>query len=197
MSCVKRFASWAVAVPLMLGGTEVSHALAYHLVYPEAQVRLQVLAATGHGYLGWAPLVLGVGFAVAIAGLLSVAVDTARRRPTTPVAPWVFALLPLASFTMQELLERWLISSSMPWWMFEQPTFRVGLALQLPFAALAFLVTRVLLRAARTVGVAIAGNPARIALTAEAPRACPRSFAAFSLRVPALGWGVRGPPIPA
>ena len=195
MRSVKRFAAWSVAVPLMLAGTEVAHSLAYHLVYPEAQVRFRVLAATGHGYLGWAPLVLGLGLALAMAGLVSVGVDAARRRPTTPVAPWIFALLPLASFTLQEFLERWLVSASMPWWMVEQPTFRVGLALQLPFAALAFLVARTLLRAARTVGVAIAGGSLRVACAAGAPLPRAHTFASPRLRVASLGWGLRGPPI--
>ena len=195
MPDVRRVGAWAVAVPLMLAGTEVAHALAYRLVYPDAQVRWRVLAETGHGYMGWAPLLLGLGFAVAAAGLISVLVDAARRRHTTPIAPWAFALLPVISFTVQELIERWLTGSALPWWMFEQPTFRAGLLLQLPFAALAYVVARVLLRTARTVGALLASLPLPAVVFALGPLPRPLPRRARRARVTALGWGVRGPPI--
>jgi len=179
----------------MLAGTEVAHALAYRLVYPDAQVRWRVLAETGHGYMGWAPLFLGLGFAVAAAGLISVLVDAARRRHTTPIAPWAFALLPLISFTVQEFLERWLTGSALPWWMFEQPTFRAGLLLQLPFAALAYVVARLLLRTARTAGALLASLPLPAVVFGLAPLPLPWLTRARRARVTALGWGVRGPPI--
>ena len=195
MADVRRVGAWAVAVPLMLAGTEVAHALAYRLVYPDAQVRWRVLAETGHGYMGWAPLLLGLGFAVAAAGLISVLVDAARRRHTTPIAPWAFALLPLISFTVQEFLERWLTGSALPWWMFEQPTFRAGVLLQLPFAALAYVVARLLLRTARTAGALLASLPLPAVVFGLAPLPRPLPTRARRARVTALGWGVRGPPI--
>ena len=45
----RRTAAWLSAIPLMVAGSQVAHALAYRLVYPEAQVRLNDLIATGHG----------------------------------------------------------------------------------------------------------------------------------------------------
>jgi hypothetical protein len=179
----------------MLAGTETAHALAYRIVYPQAQVRWRVLAATGHGYLGWAPLLLGLCFGIAGIGLLSVLVDAMRRRATTAVAPWAFALLPLIGFTVQEFLERWLTAGRVPWWMFEQPTFRVGLALQLPFGLLAYLAARLLLRAARSIGAVLRSWLSRPAFVFALPSLLqPKQSGAARLRTSALGWGVRGPP---
>jgi hypothetical protein len=139
----------------MLAGTEFAHALAYRLVYPQAAVRWQVLAATGHGYMQWLPLALAVAGSVSVIGLGTEAVGVARRRPSRRVPAWAFALLPLLAFTVQEFLERWVMVGGLPWWMVEQPTFRVGLLLQLPFAAVTFVVARLVLRAAERIGLAL------------------------------------------
>ena len=179
----------------MMAGTEIAHTLAYRIVYPEADVRWRVLSASGHGYMGRAPLALGLGFALVAAGLVSVCVDAVRRRPTTQVAPWAFALLPLLSFTAQEFLERWVALGSVPWWMVEQPTFRVGVLLQLPFAALAYVAARLLLRTARSAGAAVAASPRLALLLPAASASCPATVMTVRRRVPALGFGVRGPPI--
>jgi hypothetical protein len=191
---VRRLGAWIVALPVMVAGTEIAHTLAYRIVYPEADVRWRVLSASGHGYMGRAPLLLGLGFALVAAGLVSVCVDAVRRRPTTQVAPWVFALLPLLSFTAQEFLERWVALGSVPWWMIEQPTFRVGLLLQLPFAALAYVVARLLLRTARGAGAGVAISPRLALLVPVAAASRPATVATARRRVPALGFGVRGPP---
>lgn len=177
-------------------GTEAAHALAYRIVYPEAQVRWRVLAATGHGYFAVAPLVLGLACAVVAVSLLGEIAGTVRRRPPSGVRPWAFALLPPIAFTVQEFLERWLLVHHVPWWMFEQPTFRIGLLLQLPFALVAYLVARALLGAARTAGEAVASTLAAPALAFELP-IVPRLQPALArrMRPVALGWGVRGPPV--
>ena len=73
---MRRSLAWLVAVPLMLAGSEAAHALAYRLAYPELHVRVHVLLVTGHGYLRWLPLVLGIAGAVVALSLL---VDRGRR----------------------------------------------------------------------------------------------------------------------
>lgn len=185
---------WLVVVPLMLAGTEVAHALAYRLVYPQSAVRWRALAASGHGYVGWLPVVLGIGGAVMLLGLCSGVVDTARRRPSRPVPPWAFGLLPLAGFTLQEFLERWIMFGGFPWWMVEQPTFRVGLLLQLPFALAALLVAHLLLRAVERVGVALRERPRPLAFYAVAIRLRPVPDAVLRPSVVATGHAGRGPP---
>lgn len=190
----RRGAAWLVVVPLMLGGTEVAHALSYWLVYPQAVVRWQVLAATGHGYLGWWPLVLGSGGAIGLAGFASGVIGVARGRPARQVPAWAFGVLPLAGFTLQEFLERWLALGGFPWWMVEQQTFRVGLLLQVPFALVAFVAARLLLRAARGIGRVLVGDRPRLVRLPAGVRA----FASLAVVLPpsflASGHAGRGPP---
>jgi len=151
MSGVRRAALWLIALPLMLAGTETAHALAYRIVYPVASVRWTVLAETGHGYLGYTPIVLGIAGAAAAVGFASTVLDMARGRPGRALPAWTFGALPIVGFALQEFMERWLMTQTMPWWMVEQPTFRIGLLLQLPFALAAYAAARLLQRAAAAV----------------------------------------------
>ena len=183
-----------VAIPLMLAGSQIAHVLAYRLVYPEARVRWRVLLSTGHGYYSFWPLVCGVLGGVVLVGLVAAVVDSASRRGPRSLPAWAFALLPLVGFAVQEFFERWLVGAGFPWWMVLQPTFRIGLALQLPFALIAFLLARLLLRTAEQIVRALKGE-------GERPRhvgAFPGRFAlAVCLpRVAALadGHAGRGPP---
>ena len=145
------------------------------------------------------PVVLGFGAAVEVAAFASILTGTVRRRRYDTVRPWAFALLPPLGFVIQEFLERWFAGSSFPWWMVQQPTFRIGLLLQLPFGLAAYLLARLLLRAADRVGKVLRGafegprleartpgwpafgfSPPRVAALAggHAGRAPPPSFAA-------------------
>jgi alkylated DNA nucleotide flippase Atl1 len=157
----------------MVAGTQIAHLLAYRLVYPDARVRLRDLLATGHGYLvgspEWLPLVLGVLGGVEIVAIGWRVAAIVRGRPGAPVAPWVFALLPLAGFTVQEFLERSLAGSSLPWWFVLQPTYRVGLLLQLPVALVVYVLARLLLHVAERVARAISASPRRLLVGSMPP----------------------------
>ena len=37
---MRRSLAWLIAVPLMLGGSQLAHALAYRIAYPQAHVRV-------------------------------------------------------------------------------------------------------------------------------------------------------------
>ena len=139
----------------MLAGTELAHALAYSLVYPQARIRWRVMAASGHGYTGWLTLAVAIAGALSLVGVFHGTVDAARRRPPRPVPAWAFGLLPLVAFSLQEFLERWVAVGGFPWWTVEQPTFAVGLALQLPFALLGFVLARLLSRVVEHIGVVL------------------------------------------
>jgi hypothetical protein len=159
---MRRSLTWLVAVPLMLAGSQVAHMLAYRIVYPQASVRLQALVETGHGYMSMLPLALGVAASIVALSLVASVVDAARGRELRPLPPWAFALLPVAGFAIQEYIERWLDWGFFPWYAAEQPTFLIGVALQLPFGALAYLAARVLLRTAKRLGQRLApGAPPR------------------------------------
>lgn len=194
---MRRRLAWLVAVPLIVAGSELAHVLAYHWVYPSSQVRLQALVSTGHGYMAWLPLVLGLGAAIALVSLIAATIDAARGRSVRALPAWAFALLPVATFVLQEVLERSLHTGTFFWQAIESPTFLPGLALQLPFAAGAYLVARMLLRAAVEVGKLIVSRrvlvrPRRVAApvgfsrVVRLPRPAPLASAAAGRAPPLL-----------
>src|ERR671935_2549540 len=156
---MRRSLAWLSAMPLILAGSQVAHVLAYRWVYPSSPARLHALLLTGHRYMDRLPLVLSIAGAMAFVSLLVGVVDAARGRSLRALPAWAFALLPLATFVLQEILERSLHTGAFVWQAVESPTFVPGLVLQLPFAAAAYVVARFLLRTAEQVGRALAAAP--------------------------------------
>jgi hypothetical protein len=193
----RRVTAWLLSFPLMVVGSQVAHVFAYRWVYPNAHVRLSELVATGHGYMGspsYAPMLLGFVFAAELVAAGCVLVSALRRSRQRAVPAWAFALLPMLGFTLQEFIERWLSGSPFPWWMVLQPTYRVGLLLQLPFALVAYVVARLLLRAADRVGRILRGAIAR-----PAPRSVSLRWVVLEVDSPRRGavdggHSGRGPP---
>jgi hypothetical protein len=193
----RRVAVWVLSFPLMVVGTQVAHVLAYSLVYPNVHVRLSELLSTGHGYMraaAYVPTLLGLVFAAELVGVGWVLAGSVRRSLQRPVPAWAFALLPMLGFLLQELFERWLSSGSFPWWMVHQPTVRVGVLLQLPFALAAYLVAKLLLRAADRVGRVLRGGVVRPRLVALSVRWILLEVRAPRRGVLAFGHPGRGPP---
>ena len=188
---MRRSLAWALTLPLVLLGTEAAHALAYEVVYPQAHAR--ILLETGHGYLTWLPLALALSGAVAFAALCVAAADAARGRPARDLPAWAFALLPPATFVIQEVLELSLHTGRFGWHALLAPTFLPGLALQLPLALAAYAAARLLLKTAERLGRALAQPRAlhNLSQIIAAPVA-----AAFYARAVVAGCSSRGPPRP-
>jgi hypothetical protein len=108
-----------------------------------------------------------------------------------------FAVLAPAIFVFQEHFERLLHDGTFPWAAALDRTFIAGLLLQLPFAAAAYFLARLLLGVVRSLGRLLGRPPrgARLSLF-EVPRPVARLVWP---RVPvlALGYGSRGPPVPS
>ena len=136
---MRRGAAWLTAVPLMLGGSQLAHALAYRIAYPQAHVRVLHMLATGHSYFTRLPLLLAAAAACLLASLVVTAVDAARARPVRALPAWAFALLPPLAFALQELLELSLHTGTFAWRAVLAPTFLPGLLLQLPCALLMYV----------------------------------------------------------
>ncbi len=189
----RRPLAWLVAVPLMTAGSLTAHALAYRIVEPDSATRVDLLAKTGHGYLASAPLLLGAALAVAIAGLAAHAVGARRGRSPAQPAAWPLALLPVLGFAFQEHLERLVASGDLPLAAVTEPTFLVGLLLQLPFALVALVAARALGRAAEALGRALK-TPQRLGLS---PGVAPRPVVAFLPNAPRLAaaHSGRAPPV--
>ena len=187
---MRRRLTWLVALPAMLAGSQAAHALAYRIVFPTASVRVQVLALTGHGYLARLPLALAVAGAVGLVGLGFAAWDAAHGRSVRQLSPLAFALLPPVAFVLQEVLELSVRSGHVGWRAFAAPTFLPGLLLQLPFAAVAYVATRLLLRGAARLGRLLAPAP-RLRPSAASHTRRDRIAAALQPGRTQLG---RGPP---
>jgi hypothetical protein len=189
----RRGHAWLLALPLVTVGSLLAHAVAYRIAAPQPDARASLLETTGHGYLSATPFLLGTCLAFLVAGLLAIVLRS-WRGAATPPASWPLALLAPLGFAAQEHLERLVATGSFPSELAGQPTFLVGIALQLPFALAALLAARGLGRAAEAVGRAIAtAAPTRHRLRASAPTAV--ATLPLPLR-PALASGCsgRGPP---
>ncbi len=179
-------------MPIVLGGAQLAHAVDYWLVSPDAHERSELLAGSGHGYFSYLPFAVALCVALLVAGLVAVARAAGRGRPAFSLDPWPLAVLPLATFVLQEHLERYLHDGAFPWHAATEPTFALGLVLQIPFAIAAYVVARLLLRAAEAIGSARGAprklRPAVLANLAPAPVDLP------SLEPLADGHPARGPP---
>jgi hypothetical protein len=174
---VKRRLAWGLALPLAFAGSQTAHAVAYTIVYPQAHVRATAMLETGHSYLTYLPVALALGAAAVVASVVVAAVDAARLRPARRAPAWSFALVAPTTFVLQEFLELSLHTGTLGWHAILAPTFLPGLLLQLPFAAAAYVVARLLLRAARRVGLALA-RPRLAPLVDVAPAAVSLALAA-------------------
>ena len=191
----RRALAWFLSVPLVLGGVECAHWLAYRLVYPDPYVRAQALSDSGHSYLGYAPVFFAVVGAVALCAFGFRVFGRGAPRAVSaqmPLLPFV-AVAPLA-FALQECSERLLVGG-WPFTAVLAPTFLPGLVFQAPFALLAFLLARWLLRAADRLRAVVFG-PDIVPCGHWVPLAL-SWFGSLDLARPsalARGHGERGPP---
>jgi hypothetical protein len=140
----RRQAVWAIALPFAVASWLGAHCMAYWLVAPGAEGHMAVHAEHGHAWLGYTPALAVWGMTLVVAGVVLCAGEGLRGgRPSRPPVR-LFAILPPVAFVIQEHLERFLGSGSVPYDLLVEPTFLVGLALQLPFAVAALLLTRAL-----------------------------------------------------
>lgn len=146
MGGMRRAWTWLVALPVIVVGSQVAHGVAYWWAYPVANVRAAVLGHSGHGYLAYAPAVLGLLAAIELLVLAVTVADRVRGRSVRALPAWAFLWIPLVGFTLQEHLERFVATGVFPLWEFQEPTFARGLVLQVPLGLLAYAIARLLLR---------------------------------------------------
>jgi hypothetical protein len=120
-----------VLSPVLAAGVLVSHALAYRITRTPTE--------RFHAYLEHAPQV------VLLLMLSGIVLGGLGRRRTTP-GPHVFPLMAVATFVLQEHLERVVHGGAFPV-LVTSPTFLVGVLLQVPVALVAWLLARWLLAA--------------------------------------------------
>jgi hypothetical protein len=180
---------WLLVLPAVVAGSELAHALAYWLAVPDAHTRAQLLAATGHNYLEFAPFGAGLGIAsVVVACAAHVTTRGGIRLGARP-----FAILPALTFLLQELVERLVHDGTVSPGFLVERTFLYGIALQLPFGVASFFVARVLLRAATGLARRFRSAPPRLRPSPPIVLAATSLPVPRTVLVPATA-GVRGPP---
>ena len=193
-----RMTALLVAIPLAVVSWLGAHCLAYRLVAPGAEHQMEMHAEHGHAWLGYGPALTLWGLTVVLGGLVLCVSEGLRGNRLARPPVWPFALLPPAGFVLQEYGERLIASGSIPAGLVVEPVFLVGLALQVPFALAALLLTRALYALGFGLGHALAaGVPAVGRPLHHGPPSMqlwPASATLVSPSVLALGHGQRAPP---
>jgi hypothetical protein len=188
-----------LVLPPIVVGSQVAHGAAYWWAYPRTNLRLAVLASSGHGYSAYAPAVLGFLAAIQLIALAAVVFDRARGRPLRGLPPWAFLFIPEVGFVLQEHLERLLALGVFPWWTTLEPSFWRGLVLQLPLGLAAYLVAALLLRTAAALAEVVGARRDAHIVARRSPTACQRPARVFLPRwAPLAGLAAdRAPPVAA
>jgi hypothetical protein len=174
---------WLPSLPLAAVGWLAAHSVAYLIVAPDHDQRAQLLSDSGHGYLGLAPVLVACTITLVVAGLALAIHDGLRGGSRARMPVWPVALVPPLGFIAQEHLERLIELNAFPFGAVLEPTFLVGLALQVPFALVAVTLARVVLALGHRIGRTFAAR------RSARPRGHPRSW-----RLPAwLGLRPVGP----
>jgi hypothetical protein len=194
---MRRALAWALIAPLAILGSQFAHVVAYRGVEPDASARAALLTSTGHSYLDYVPLAVALMTALGAFAAIGQFRLALQGSPTTRVRWAPFAGLPLIVFALQEHFERLVHDGSIPWTAATAPTFLLGLALQLPFALLAYGIARFVLRAVRSLAHAIAARRRARRLPATRTRRIPLTLGVPHATGLARGWTGRGPPLPA
>ena len=184
-----------LTLPAVIGGSLTAHFVTYAVANPNAHDRARVLAETGHAYLQRPWLILLVLLTVfGVGGLLCVHSEI-HGRASSRISATPFLVGAPLGYAALEHLERLFATGHWPADLVLQPSFLFGLALQLPFAALAVLIARLVLRSATSVARAIRRR-AFVPRWTAAPRIARATLIVFTPRPAALaGAGAsRAPP---
>jgi hypothetical protein len=154
----RRRGVWLLSLTLAAVGWLTAHSLAYVFVAPEAEHRSDLHAEAGHGYLGAAPVLVACALTLLLAGVAMAIHEGVRGAPRAQVGIWPLALVPPLGFAVQEHLERLIELNAFPFGAALEPTFLVGMALQLPFAIAALALARRLLVLGHAAGARIAAR---------------------------------------
>jgi hypothetical protein len=193
----RRSLAWLLSLTLMVVGGFFAHALAYRLVAPEPARSHRHGAADVHGYLIHWRMCLAVCCTIALVALAASVLTRVWAHGAVAAPGWLFALFPPVGFVVQEHLERLIATGTFPLAAALEPTFAVGLLLQLPFALAAYLVARALIGLAVAVVRRLAREPRRWRLAREPARRPCAQVAVVRVSALALGHGQRAPPVAA
>jgi len=145
---MKRLPLWC-AIP---AGVLAAHAAGYLLAYRNGQYRADILAATGHGYLGHATLVATIGAAIAVSLAVARGIREAQATKWWDAALRMAGIQTVAFFAV-EILER--VAAGVSPFVGFAHILAVGTIVQLCIAAVVAGVLLLLERAGRTIATAL------------------------------------------
>jgi hypothetical protein len=185
--------AWLLAFALTVAGWISAHEVAYRLAIPHPHTAGWDSVEARHAYLAYASLLVVLCLFVAVLCTAGLVLRPRGVRPPSGRLLLLFVLLPPLGFALQEVIES-LLSGGLPVEALLEWTFLAGILLQVPFAVVALVVTRVFFAVARSMARRGEGpgKPKLLAFNLSLPRAAE----AWPPRLPALafGCGERGPP---
>jgi hypothetical protein len=184
-----RLRLWLVVVPLAVAGAQAGTAILDTFAgesYEGAE-----LFSPGNASAVLLPPAAAFAAALLLGALLLYVRSPGAGR-TVPL--WAFACLPLVLFAAQEHVEWALGHHGVPLLLALHPMFAVGIALQLPFAALSYAVARLLVGAASAIGARRARRTGRARTSPRVLR--PASEASLRTLFSGSRASTRGPPLP-
>lgn len=181
--------TWSFVLPVLATGWFGAHEVGHRLAMPEARAYGHFLHESGH-----LQLVLVLSLVALLLAFVARAARAARVQAGGSISCWPFVVLPPLGIVAEELANRVLHDGLLDPAIALEPTFLVGLAVQVPFGSAAYVVARMLARLADRIGYALARDERRQCAPAPAPagpkhEAQPRRIVAL-----ARGQAERGPP---
>lgn len=139
-----------VCVPVAVVGCLVAHQVGYMFEAPDGFARSLELRNDGHAYFREFAFMVPAAMTILLAGfaLAMHAATGAASQLNLPAKP--FAAIPVLVFVIQESTERIAVGNLLE--LVTEVSFVVGLALQVPFGLIAFLLARLILVVAHEVG---------------------------------------------
>jgi hypothetical protein len=184
---------WTLLLPALVVAEHLGHGLTHWIQEPDARVRENLLAESGHGYMGYLSTLVALCVVLVVAGLAGRVVAGFRRRPLHGLPSWWWAALPVAVFAVQETLG--VLAYDGAAGLIPASVLGLGAVLELAAGLLCLLVVRKLSVAAHRAGRALAarqsGRPRGVAAPALAALL---EIALLRLGAPAYGGGKRAPP---
>jgi hypothetical protein len=185
---------WLLVFALTVAGWISAHEVAYRLALSHPHGGGSDVSEHRHAYLAYGSLVIALCLLIAFVCTAGLVARPDGLRPPSRRLLLLVVLLPPLGFALQEVTEGLLTTGALPYEAAAQPTFLLGILLQLPFALAALAVARVLFAFARCLARSVgeAGRPRLVSLELSL-----RSVVeARPPRLPALafGYGERGPP---
>jgi hypothetical protein len=184
-------ANRGAALGVAAGGVLLGHWLTYQAVAPQTLARQELLARTGHAYLG---LANDIGLAIALAGLAAVFLSRLTRRDSPPASTmrWCarLAAFQVGAFATMEFVER--LGAGAPLGgVLHDGLLPLGLMIQVGVALAGAVAVRWLLHVAEI--AAEGGRPASFRPDVEA-LVLGSSSAPAPIIVGHPATGIRGPP---